>query len=179
MLQVSSPTIIVERAGSYAWTHKSWRVREEFARTVTSAISLFASTELPLQRVILPPVCLWAFWTWTVFCCYIFLEWVLLFAASIFFSFGFIRFCRCWMTQIMVLGKQLYYALRLVIFFLIILILFQLDLCWQLLWLKVSSLGFCKCKSMAWNKGIVYKCITLFWYIVGLSCQRCYSKASL
>ena len=57
MFQVSSPTIIVERAGSYAWTHRSWRVREEFARTVTSAISLFASTELPLQRAILPPVC--------------------------------------------------------------------------------------------------------------------------
>lgn len=56
MVQVSSPTIIVERAGSYAWMHKSWRVREEFARTVTSAIGLFASTELPLQRVILPPV---------------------------------------------------------------------------------------------------------------------------
>ncbi|CAL5431172.1 unnamed protein product [Camellia sinensis] len=30
--------------------HKSWRVREEFARTVTLAIGLFASTELPLQR---------------------------------------------------------------------------------------------------------------------------------
>lgn len=56
--QVSSPTIIVERAGSYAWAHKSWRVREEFARTVTSAIGLFASTELPLQRVLLSPVCL-------------------------------------------------------------------------------------------------------------------------
>ncbi|THG17881.1 hypothetical protein TEA_019479 [Camellia sinensis var. sinensis] len=41
--------------GIYAWTHKSWRVREEFARTVTSAIGLFASTELPLQRAILPP----------------------------------------------------------------------------------------------------------------------------
>lgn len=46
----------MERAGSYAWMHKSWRVREEFARTVTSAIGLFASTELPLQRVILAPV---------------------------------------------------------------------------------------------------------------------------
>lgn len=57
LLQVSSPTIIVERAGSYAWMHRSWRVREEFARTVTSAIGLFASTELPLQRAILPPVC--------------------------------------------------------------------------------------------------------------------------
>ncbi|OVA02233.1 HEAT [Macleaya cordata] len=56
LMEVSSPTIIVERAGSYAWTHKSWRVREEFARTVTSAIGLFASTELPLQRVILPPI---------------------------------------------------------------------------------------------------------------------------
>ncbi|GFZ17637.1 CLIP-associated protein [Actinidia rufa] len=55
VMEVSSPTIIVERAGSYAWTHKSWRVREEFARTVTSAIGLFASTELPLQRAILPP----------------------------------------------------------------------------------------------------------------------------
>ncbi|URD78350.1 HEAT repeat family protein [Musa troglodytarum] len=41
-----------ERAGSYAWTHRSWRVREEFARTVTTAIGLFASTELPLQRVL-------------------------------------------------------------------------------------------------------------------------------
>lgn len=56
LMQVSSPTIIVERAGSYAWAHKSWRVREEFARTVTSAIALFAATELPLQRAILPPV---------------------------------------------------------------------------------------------------------------------------
>ncbi|XP_057480107.1 CLIP-associated protein-like [Actinidia eriantha] len=56
VMEVSSPTIIVERAGSYAWTHKSWRVREEFARTVTSAIGLFASTELPLQRAILPPI---------------------------------------------------------------------------------------------------------------------------
>uniref|UniRef100_A0A1J3HM77 CLIP-associated protein n=3 Tax=Noccaea TaxID=290573 RepID=A0A1J3HM77_NOCCA len=56
LMEVSSPTIIVERAGSYAWMHKSWRVREEFARTVTSAIGLFASTELPLQRVILAPI---------------------------------------------------------------------------------------------------------------------------
>lgn len=61
MVQVSSPTLIVERAGSNAWTHKSWRVREEFAKTVTAAIGLFASTELPLQRAILPPVrCLFA-----------------------------------------------------------------------------------------------------------------------
>ncbi|KAI3678744.1 hypothetical protein L6452_38047 [Arctium lappa] len=56
LMQVSSPTLIVERAGSNAWSHRSWRVREEFARTVTSAISLFASTELPLQRAILPPI---------------------------------------------------------------------------------------------------------------------------
>ncbi|VVA99804.1 unnamed protein product [Arabis nemorensis] len=56
LMEVSSPTIIVERAGSYAWMHKSWRVREEFARTVTSAIGLFASTELPLQRAILAPI---------------------------------------------------------------------------------------------------------------------------
>ncbi|KAM7521779.1 hypothetical protein LguiA_011681 [Lonicera macranthoides] len=56
LMEVSSPTLIVERAGSSAWMHKSWRVREEFARTVTSAIDLFASTELPLQRAILPPI---------------------------------------------------------------------------------------------------------------------------
>lgn len=56
LMQVSSPTLIVERAGSNAWTHKSWRVREEFAKTVTAAIGLFASTELPLQRAILPPI---------------------------------------------------------------------------------------------------------------------------
>ncbi|KAJ7977123.1 CLIP-associated protein [Quillaja saponaria] len=56
LMEVSSPTIIVERAGSFAWTHRSWRVREEFARTVTFAIGLFASTELPLQRAILPPI---------------------------------------------------------------------------------------------------------------------------
>ncbi|KAK7396474.1 hypothetical protein VNO78_17508 [Psophocarpus tetragonolobus] len=56
LMEVSSPTIIVERAGSFAWVHKSWRVREEFTRTVTAAINLFASTELPLQRAILPPV---------------------------------------------------------------------------------------------------------------------------
>uniref|UniRef100_A0A0D9VIC6 TOG domain-containing protein n=1 Tax=Leersia perrieri TaxID=77586 RepID=A0A0D9VIC6_9ORYZ len=55
-VRVSSPTIIVERAGSYAWTHKSWRVREEFVRTVATAVGLFASTELPLQRVLLSPV---------------------------------------------------------------------------------------------------------------------------
>uniref|UniRef100_A0A0D9W6X9 TOG domain-containing protein n=1 Tax=Leersia perrieri TaxID=77586 RepID=A0A0D9W6X9_9ORYZ len=56
LMEVSSPTIIVERAGSFAWTHKSWRVREEFVRTVATAVGLFASTELPLQRVLLSPV---------------------------------------------------------------------------------------------------------------------------
>lgn len=56
LMEVSSPTIIVERAGSYAWTHRSWRVREEFSRTVTSAINLFGSSELPLQRAILPHI---------------------------------------------------------------------------------------------------------------------------
>ncbi|XP_028765579.1 CLIP-associated protein [Neltuma alba] len=56
LMEVSSPTIIVERAGFFAWTHRSWRVREEFARTVTSAIGLFASIELTLQRAILPSV---------------------------------------------------------------------------------------------------------------------------
>lgn len=56
LMEVSSPTIIVERAGSYAWTHKSWRVRDEFVRTVASAVGLFASTEISLQRVLLSPV---------------------------------------------------------------------------------------------------------------------------
>ncbi|PAN39004.1 hypothetical protein PAHAL_7G213300 [Panicum hallii] len=56
LMEVSSPTIIVERAGSYAWTHKSWRVREEFVRTVSTAVGLFASTEISLQRVLLSPV---------------------------------------------------------------------------------------------------------------------------
>ncbi|CAN6273486.1 unnamed protein product [Urochloa humidicola] len=56
LMEVSSPTIIVERAGSYAWTHRSCRVREEFVRTVAAAVGLFASTELPLQRVLLSPV---------------------------------------------------------------------------------------------------------------------------
>ncbi|KAG2567311.1 hypothetical protein PVAP13_7NG344800 [Panicum virgatum] len=55
-MEVSSPTIIVERAGNYAWTHKSWRVREEFVRTVATAVGLFASTEISLQRVLLSPV---------------------------------------------------------------------------------------------------------------------------
>ncbi|KAH7836177.1 hypothetical protein Vadar_033450 [Vaccinium darrowii] len=40
----------------HAWTRRSWRVGEEYARTVTSAIGRFASTELPLQRAVLPPI---------------------------------------------------------------------------------------------------------------------------
>ncbi|KAJ3706355.1 hypothetical protein LUZ61_010060 [Rhynchospora tenuis] len=56
LMEVSSPTIIVERAGSFAWTNKSWRVREEFVRTVAAAVGLFASTELPLLRALLPNV---------------------------------------------------------------------------------------------------------------------------
>ncbi|KAG6556657.1 hypothetical protein Mapa_001598 [Marchantia paleacea] len=56
LMEISSPTIIVERAGNYAWAHKNWRVREEFARTVASAINLFAAVELPFQRLLLPSV---------------------------------------------------------------------------------------------------------------------------
>ncbi|KAL3687778.1 hypothetical protein R1sor_014087 [Riccia sorocarpa] len=56
LMEISSPTIVVERAGNYAWAHKNWRVREEFARTVASAINLFAATELPFQRLLLPSV---------------------------------------------------------------------------------------------------------------------------
>ncbi|CAM0903887.1 unnamed protein product [Alopecurus aequalis] len=56
LMEISSPTIIVERAGSYAWAHKSWRVREEFVLTVAAAVGLFASTELLMQRVLLSPV---------------------------------------------------------------------------------------------------------------------------
>ncbi|KAJ1279986.1 hypothetical protein BS78_04G197600 [Paspalum vaginatum] len=56
LMEVSSPTIIVERAGHYAWTHKTWRVREEFVHTVAAAVGLFVSAELPLQRVLLSPV---------------------------------------------------------------------------------------------------------------------------
>ncbi|KAJ3679992.1 hypothetical protein LUZ60_016270 [Juncus effusus] len=56
LMEVSSPTIVVERAGSFAWTNKSWRVREEFVRTVAAAVGLFAATELPLMRALLPNV---------------------------------------------------------------------------------------------------------------------------
>jgi CLIP-associating protein 1/2 len=58
MSQIASPTIILERAGNYAWAHKSWRVREEFVLTVATAVGLFASTELLMQRVLLSPVSL-------------------------------------------------------------------------------------------------------------------------
>ncbi|KAI3888789.1 hypothetical protein MKW92_013155 [Papaver armeniacum] len=51
LMEVSSPTIIVERAGSYAWTHKSWRVREEFARAVTSAIGLLHLLSFPFNEL--------------------------------------------------------------------------------------------------------------------------------
>lgn len=56
LCQISSPTTIVERAGAYAWGHKNWRVREEFARTAASALNLFTAAELPFQRLILPSV---------------------------------------------------------------------------------------------------------------------------
>ncbi|XP_002985873.2 CLIP-associated protein [Selaginella moellendorffii] len=54
LMEISSPTIIVERAGSTAWTHRNWRVREEFMRTMASAVSLFSAKEITLQRFILP-----------------------------------------------------------------------------------------------------------------------------
>jgi len=57
LCQISSPTYIFERAGAYAWGHKNWRVREEFARTAASALNLFTAAELPFQRLILPSVC--------------------------------------------------------------------------------------------------------------------------
>jgi hypothetical protein len=57
-MQISSPTFIVERAGNCAWAHKNWRVREEFARSIASAINLFAATELLFQRMLLPSVSL-------------------------------------------------------------------------------------------------------------------------
>ncbi|KAG0621726.1 hypothetical protein M758_3G044000 [Ceratodon purpureus] len=56
LMEISSPTSIVERAGAYAWGHKNWRVREEFARTAASALNLFTAAELPFQRLILPSV---------------------------------------------------------------------------------------------------------------------------
>lgn len=108
MVQVSSPTLIVERAGSNAWTHKSWRVREEFAKTVTTAINLFASTELPLQRAILPPVChLQVFYKSYV----MLLEIVILTVSP---CLQMIRYYRCYMTLIQQSEKLLFYVSRLV-----------------------------------------------------------------
>ncbi|EFJ10591.1 hypothetical protein SELMODRAFT_127796 [Selaginella moellendorffii] len=54
LMEISSPSTIVERSGNCAWTHKNWRVREEFARTAASAINLFSANEL--QRLLLPPI---------------------------------------------------------------------------------------------------------------------------
>lgn len=54
LMEVSSPTIVVERAGSVAWMDASMRVREEFVRIVTSAITVYA--EFTLMRVILPHI---------------------------------------------------------------------------------------------------------------------------
>ena len=47
LMQVFTPTIIVKRAWSYAWSHKNWRVREEFTQTITSAITLLPSAAMP------------------------------------------------------------------------------------------------------------------------------------
>lgn len=110
--QVSSPTIIVERAGSYAWAHKSWRVREEFVRTVATAVGLFASTELPLQRVLLSPVSL-GFEMVTILL-------LLCIAPTLFHSidryakiFWLYRSCNWWMIQTKALEKLLSRVLRL------------------------------------------------------------------
>ncbi|XP_073388615.1 CLIP-associated protein isoform X1 [Physcomitrium patens] len=54
LMEVSTPSIIADRAGSYAWTHKNWRVREEFAHTIASAFNLFSSTGFHFQRMHLP-----------------------------------------------------------------------------------------------------------------------------
>ncbi|GKV19481.1 hypothetical protein SLEP1_g29740 [Rubroshorea leprosula] len=57
LMEVSSPTIIIERAGSAAWMHAITRVREEFVRIVTAAVTVFASAEqLTLLRVVLPHI---------------------------------------------------------------------------------------------------------------------------
>lgn len=57
----------MERAGSFAWTNRSWRVREEFVRTVAAAVGLFASTELPLLRALLPNVSGKPQFIWNIF----------------------------------------------------------------------------------------------------------------
>ncbi|KAG0620882.1 hypothetical protein M758_4G252000 [Ceratodon purpureus] len=56
LMEVSTPSSVADRAGSYAWTHKNWRVREEFARTVASAFNLFSATDFHFQRLHLPAV---------------------------------------------------------------------------------------------------------------------------
>ncbi|TYG52992.1 hypothetical protein ES288_D09G073000v1 [Gossypium darwinii] len=53
-MEVSSPTIIVDKVGPITWAHNSPRVREEFMRTVTSAITVFTSMEF--MKAILPPI---------------------------------------------------------------------------------------------------------------------------
>ncbi|MBA0712617.1 hypothetical protein Golax_011704, partial [Gossypium laxum] len=53
-MEVSSPTIIVDKVGPITWAHNSLRVREEFMRTVTSAITVFTSMEF--MKAILPPI---------------------------------------------------------------------------------------------------------------------------
>ncbi|XWS13531.1 hypothetical protein CRYUN_Cryun36dG0044700 [Craigia yunnanensis] len=53
-MEVSSPTIIVDKVGPVTWVHNSLRVREEFVRIVTSAITVFASAEF--MKAILPPI---------------------------------------------------------------------------------------------------------------------------
>ncbi|KAJ3681669.1 hypothetical protein LUZ60_014242 [Juncus effusus] len=55
LMEVSSPAIVMERAGGFAWTNESWRVREQFVRTVGSAAVLFG-TDLPLMHALLPNV---------------------------------------------------------------------------------------------------------------------------
>ncbi|XVF65020.1 hypothetical protein PTKIN_Ptkin09bG0213300 [Pterospermum kingtungense] len=53
-MEASSPTIIVDKVGPVTWAHNSLRVREEFLRIVTSAITVFASTDF--MKAILPPI---------------------------------------------------------------------------------------------------------------------------
>ncbi|KAK8572896.1 hypothetical protein V6N13_048456 [Hibiscus sabdariffa] len=53
-MEVSSPTIVVDKVWPIAWVHNSSRVHEEFMRIVTSAITAFTSTEF--MKAILPPI---------------------------------------------------------------------------------------------------------------------------
>jgi hypothetical protein len=109
--QISSPTIILERAGNYAWAHKSWRVREEFILTVATAVGLFASTELLMQRVLLSPVSLgikMIYFSFISFAC-ISETSLGMYADTIWLH----RSCSWWMTRTKALEKLLYLALRL------------------------------------------------------------------